>query len=239
VAAIAAAPRTYADAIESWGPSGHGLDMGPGRDAATECPTTLLEERDPIVSDRVAWRRVEYDTLSTPSASGRLELTIARDAVAHGCALWFDAELIEGIGYSTAPETGDALYGCAFLPWPQPVEVRAGARAAIDLRADHLGSSYVWSWNTEVTTASGVRRFRQSSFGAAPLSRERLARQRREHRPEVGDDAHIDSAALDLMCRGGTLGEIAAELRRRFPDRFATDSEALGRAADLASRYPA
>jgi protein arginine N-methyltransferase 1 len=237
MAALVAAPRTYADAVGAWEPSGTGLDMGPGRDAAAAAPTTLLEEIDPVVSDRVAWWRIDYATLTTPSASGRIELTVARHAVAHGCALWFDAVLSEGIGYSTAPETGDTLYGCAFLPWPQPVEVRAGARATIELRADHLDSSYVWSWNTDLAGADGVRRFRQSSFGAVPLSRERLARRRREHRPDVSGDAHVDAAALDLMCRGRTLGEVAGELRRRFPERFATDAAALGRAADLAARY--
>jgi protein arginine N-methyltransferase 1 len=235
--AIVCAPVTYADTVGAWVGSRYGIDCSPGRLAACSQVTTLGDHADEVISTHGAWFTLDYQHQATPSADGRLDLTVTRDACGHGCALWFDADLGNGTGYTTAPGTGDQLYGRAFLPWPEPVELRAGWHVSVDLRASFVDGGYVWNWRTAFGPEANGLVFRQSSFAAVPLSRERLRRRLPTHRPTLGVEAKVDALALDLLSSGLTLGEAAARINEHFPERVAGEERLLARLADLAERY--
>jgi protein arginine N-methyltransferase 1 len=236
--AVVSAPDVYSTLVDVWGRSESGIDASPIRDAATQqiAPVNSADLR--ALTDVITWQRIDYLTCETPSASGPLRWQITEGAgLSHGFALWFEARLADGISYCTGPGSGDDLYGTAFFPWPEPIACAAGATIDVNLRADLIGGSYVWTWHTEVKTAEERRSFDQSTFAGGPMSIESLRSQTPEGQVPMGIEAAIDAEALRLLTAGSRLGEAGAQLRRAFPDRFADAVEATSHVADLAARY--
>jgi protein arginine N-methyltransferase 1 len=184
------------------------------------------------------WAVLDYRTVSTADVTGTLEWTATRAGTAHGVALWFNAELAEGIGFTTGPDGPETIYGSAFVPWPSAVPLVEGDGVRMELQARLMGADYVWAWNTQVRRRDGsVEEFRQSTFLSQPFSPDALRRQAHDFRPVLNEQGRIDAAVLGMMDGGATLQEIARELQRRFPERFATWERALSRAGRLSRRY--
>jgi len=80
--------------------------------------------------------------------------------------LWFDSELHRGIGFSNHPTEPEMIYGNAFFPFSQPVEVMEDDRITLRLVAKMVGDDYVWRWDTDFPKTS----FKQSTFFGVPLS---------------------------------------------------------------------
>ena len=104
-------------------------------------------------------------TVTPAPIRGNARFSFERDGTAHGFALWFDAEIAPGIGYSNAPGE-DHVYGRVFFAWPEPVEVRAGEEVAVALFAQPVQDNYIWGWTTTFGTTV---RFRQ--MNSLPLPR--------------------------------------------------------------------
>jgi hypothetical protein len=109
---------------------------------------------------------------STADTSAEISWRVARSGVAHGIAVWFDAELADGIGFSNQPGAPELIYGNGVFPFPQPVEVREGEQVEVKLRADLVQDDYVWTWDTDFTDQKIG--FRQSTFFGMALSPEQL-----------------------------------------------------------------
>jgi hypothetical protein len=91
------------------------------------------------------------------------------------CA-WFDWDGIDGATFSNSPLSGERhIFGQAFFPWPQPVDLCRGDEVCVQLRADAVASSYLYRWETSVRRGGGVlTTFQQSDFLGVPLSPDRL-----------------------------------------------------------------
>ncbi len=79
--------------------------------------------------------------------------------------------------------------------------------------------------------------FRQTSFAAAPLTAESLARRAAHHRPTLGRDGKTAQFVLERMSGSLSLTEIGAELSRAFPERFRSEREAFDYAAKLSGEF--
>ena len=236
--AVVAAPDIYRDLIDVWGPSESGIDASPIRRAASQQSTPVNSGDLRALTEVISWTSIDYLTCQSPSTSGRLQWQLHEAAEwSHGFALWFEARLADGISYRTGPGSGDDLYGAAFFPWPEAIACRAGTTILVDLRADLVGGSYVWTWHTELNAEGGRRSFDQSTFAGGPMSIESLQSHAPDGQVAVGSEAAVDAEALRLLLQGARLGEIGAQLRKAFPDRFAGDVEATRHVADLALRY--
>ena len=187
------------------------------------------------------WAELDYRSLSGPNVSGRASWTIDRSAAAHGLSVWFDCETASGVGFSNSPASSERhVYGQAFFPWPEAVELTRGDQVSVRLRADYVHSAYVWSWDTCVTDGHSGQvkiRYRQSSFIGTPLSEERLRRRKDTFVPEPTEEARIDGRILALMDQKLTLKEIALRILAEFPSRFEDSYAVLTRTADLSERY--
>jgi ribosomal protein L11 methyltransferase PrmA len=181
--AVVSAPRIYGDLIEVWGRSDCGIDGAPVRAAAAQQVIAAGIGDLRVLSDVVEWTAIDYRALTSPSASGSLKWRMPAGS-AHGFALWFDARLADEIVYDTGPGSGDDLYGVAFFPWPEPVVTASACTIEVDLRADLVGDSYVWTWRTRVAADGFRRSFDQSTFGGSPLS-------------PVSLRAHVRQATID------------------------------------------
>ena len=236
-AAVVEAPELHGKIVAPWDEESRGFDMTPIRRAAVNAWSRGAVSEDALLADPADWAILDYRTIESPDARGRLAWEVRRTGTAHGLSLWFQADLGDGIGYGTGPGT-ETTYGTPFLPFPTPVEVAPGDRVEVDLEARLVSDDYVWRWETRIERPDrDAVSFRQSTFYAEPLSPARLRKRADSHRPTLGEDGRIDQLALARMAEGAALGEIARELRDRFPARFATWEQALTHVGRLSERY--
>jgi len=184
------------------------------------------------------WATLDYRTVREPHRSGDLSWTIERTGTAHGLNLWFDATLSPGIEYSTSPEGPGLVYGNAFFPLRQPVEVSPGDEIRCSLRADLIGGRYVWTWRTEIRCGgSETVVYTQSTFYSAPLGTRDVAVQEAGHTPGLASEGRLLRATLQLMDGSRTVEEIAAELEGAFPSRFNQWDSAIGWVRQMSREY--
>jgi hypothetical protein len=240
---VIAAPEAFERRRCVWQSEPHGLDLRsalPFVDNELEKVRAAAEQR---LCDPVQWASLHYPTLVDRAVRGSGVCRIARDGVAHGLAVWFDTELVEGVGASNAPGAPDGIYGQLFFAWPEAMELNVGDRVAFELRADPVGSDYVWTWASEIQRPSrgpaALTRFRQSSFKSLPPGPESIRRRAPTSAPALTPTGTIALEVLEGMRGGRTIGELARQLQTAHPERFPSLDEAHGFAAELAERYGA
>src|SRR5206468_89350 len=97
-----------------------------------------------VLAPAVEWARLDYSTLRERDLSRTVRLRVERAGEAHGVALWFDAEMAEGVQMSNAPGNPPMLYANAFLPWPAALALQPGDRIDVDIGAKLLAGRYLW-----------------------------------------------------------------------------------------------
>jgi protein arginine N-methyltransferase 1 len=227
------AAREHAAVAAPWSETVLGVALPAARELVLN---DMRKERfDPgqLVTEPACWADIDYTRVESRHLHATVHLRASRSAQAHGIAAWFEADLGEGISYSSAPGASESIYGNAYFPWPRAVPLAAGEEIEVTLDARHAGGDYLWTWETRCATAH----FRQSTFHANPMSAAHLRLREAGHTPRIGDEARIDLFILDSMERSMALGEIARDLAARFPVRFPRWEDALARVGDLSVRY--
>jgi type I protein arginine methyltransferase len=170
--AVAEAPGLY----ERYAPlEVEGVSLDAGRRVTSHLWTRAHLPAGALLTGAARWAEIDYRTVVDANVRGTLRWTAARNGVAHGLCLWFDAELVEGIGYSGAPGGPELVYGHGFFPFPDPVPLQAGDALEARLRADLAHGEYVWSWNTDIRPRRGDPiAFRQSTLRGSLVSLDEL-----------------------------------------------------------------
>lgn len=177
-------------------------------------------------------------TIASPDVETNLNWTIDRAGKGHGLVVWFDADLLDGAGFSNAPGAPEAIYGNLFSPWPQPIVFSAGDTVNITLTAKLLESDYVWRWTTcAQRTNDGPVKFDQSSLQGAVLSPEKLRKAASDYIPQLSEEGLLDRRILEFMDSGATLEEIARKLVAEFPQQFSRWQDALSNAGAVSKLY--
>jgi protein arginine N-methyltransferase 1 len=206
------------------------VDLAPVERAFANLWSPRRLEPSDLLSRPAVWQSIDYRTVTTPDLDGSVELTAERDGCAHGIGAWFETELAPGCGFSTAPGQPATVYGHAFFPVPRPVPMRAGEVMRVRMRANLVGTEYVWSWE-------GDGAFAQSTFHAVPLSASRLRRRADRFVPLLGRAGQAQAWILERMSASEPLGEIARGAVAAFPDVFGDFADALRRVADLSEQF--
>ena len=239
--AVAEAPELHQPVTVPWGERPYGLDLLPGAKLAANVRCRARFRRDQLLTDPVRWAELDYATLDAIDCTGAGEARAVRDGLGHGLCVWFDSVLAPGIGFSNAPGGVALVYGTMFFRWPRAVEIRAGQRVAVQMRATYVGNDYVWAWETSILGAPApgqpLESFRQSNFFARPVTSESLRRRAAGFAPQLSEDGDMDLMILQAMARGESIGDIAREVAARYPQRFPGLPAALARVADLSSKY--
>jgi SAM-dependent methyltransferase len=133
-AAPVQAEKDYQAIVGPWDDHGRGFALDTARRAAlNEWNKSHFGADDLLAAPRV-WAVLDYRTERNPHVRGTLRWTAERAATSHGFAVWFDAELAEGVGFTTGPDGAKTIYGTAFFPWlapvPDPGRVRVGVEHA-------------------------------------------------------------------------------------------------------------
>ncbi|MBB4636172.1 50S ribosomal protein L11 methyltransferase [Longimicrobium terrae] len=237
-AAPVEAPREHAAITSPWTEHGLGLDMSSSRAAALNDWGKVHFAAGQLLAAPQTWAVLDYRTITDPNLKATMEWTVERDGTGHGVSVWFDADLAEGVGFTTGPEGPQTIYGTAFLPWLEPVPLVRGDRIRMMLQARGISDDYVWVWDTTVERADGSRvRFRQSTLRAGAFPSQQMRRRGHDFAPMLGEQGRADREILGLMDGTATLGEIATEARRRFPALFTSWEAALSRVGQLSETF--
>ena len=169
-AAVVEAPAQYAELVGPWQENILGLDLSAGRRLITNNWRKTHIKPEQFLAQPVCWTTINYYEVESSDIHAQASWQAGRNGTAHGVAVWFDSELVDGIRLSNHPAAPKMIYGVGLFPFAEPVEVKEGERIELRLGADLVQDGYVWRWETDFPSAS----FKQSTFYGVPLSTAQL-----------------------------------------------------------------
>ena len=184
-AAVVEVPEKYDELVKPWNGNNTGVSLNSGRRLAVNTWNKIRVKPENLLSESVYWREIDYDNVTETNFREDISLTATRGGVAHGLAVWFDAELCDGIAFSNAPGAEELIYGQAFFPFEEAVPIAGGDRVDVRLEARLIGDHYVWRWNTSVSSQSGAKySFKQSTLLGVAFSASELRKRANTHTHE-------------------------------------------------------
>lgn len=132
-----------------------GVDLRPMRAALANVWTKERIAPESIVSSRRRVAAIDYRTFEKLDLAATVSLPVDRDADGHGVAVWFDSELAPGVTLSNRPGAPELIYGCAFFPWAQSVELHEGDTVELRMAASPGVEDYSWRWQTKLVPRDG------------------------------------------------------------------------------------
>ena len=125
--------------------------------AAVAMTTPFQCTLDPgdVLAPGVSWGEIDYGAIETPHHRGGAEWVFDSAATMDGVAIWFEAQVGGGHGFSTMPGSGATTYSHLYLPFSAPVSIPAGGSVALHIAAHFVGGDYVWAWTARVCSTNG------------------------------------------------------------------------------------
>ena len=237
-AAVVQIPELYRNITEAWR-AVPPLDLSSGLPLVLNAMYRHHLKSEHVLSEPRSWHVLDYVNGANIPAQARLELPITRDTEGHGLGIWFETQLLDGIGYSTGPRSGETVYGHLFLPWLEPVSLREGEVCSIDLRAHLVGNDYIWQWETEIpaTPEREQIRFRQSTFYGSLFPLSLLQKRAMGFVPVLNEAGLAERWIFQAIDGKRPLEDIAAEAARLFPHVFRRAEDAFNQAAEIAEKF--
>jgi protein arginine N-methyltransferase 1 len=236
--ALAEADVYYSSLTSPWKWSMQDLDLSSSLSLILNENYSVCFKSEQLLTEPKNWCVLDYAAGVQKQAAANLSFRVVRPGVAHGLCLWFETQLFEDIGYSSGPDGASTIYGQAFLPWLEPVNVVEGQEIQVELHADLVGDDYVWRWNARIDIpGSNARHFQQSTFQGANFTPHSLHRRAADFVPALSETGEADRWLLQAMDGKASLQEIAQEATKRFPRFFSGWDEAFRRAAELSGKY--
>ncbi len=238
-AAIIEAGDFYSDLVFPW------LEAAPTLNLSLSLSLLLNETYkrrfgyDQLLTAAQTWAVLDYSTGAQACARADLDFLVTRTGMAHGICLWFETELLDGIGFSSGPSSRGTVYGQVFLPWLEPVPVQQGQEIFVSLHANLVGEEYVWRWETKICAnePNASRSFQQSTFQGANFTPQSLRRRAADFVPSLSEEGQANRWMLQAIDGKTSLQEIAQAAAKKFPQIFPRWEDALHRAAELATQF--
>ncbi len=215
--------------VETTGADTYGVDLRALRTHVVDDARRRRPAPDELLLPGATLGTLDLSAVSDPGFEGTARWTPTSPVTADGFALWFDAELAEGEGFSTRPGPEQTLHGCLYLPLREPLTVPAGAKLALRFCGVPVSREYTWVWECAVTEGDErvTKTPRQSAFGGVTLTPARLARMSELHEPTLGLHGQRLHAAIELMETPQPSGSIASALAAQKSLGFASQSAAF------------
>src|SRR5712664_1215767 len=177
-AAVIDASKFHSELVAPWLNSSSGQNLSSAAPLLLNASYSSLFNREQLLTEAQTWAVLDYSVGVKACAAADLNFSATRAGTAHGVCLWFETELIDGIGYSSGPGSQKTVYGQVLLPWLQAVPVQHGQRVCVSLQANLVGEEYIWRWETKFygNGEEADRCFRQSTFQGANFTPQALRR---------------------------------------------------------------
>ena len=157
--------RLYSE-IAAWDEVGYGLDFAPAKVMSFNniyvrwlTPADLLDGG----AAAKAWDHVRFDRKNKTTRTGEVEWKVARPATIYGLALWWTADLVEGVRLSTGPLAPRTHWEQLYLPVLEPIAMAAGETLRARLKSTtsfEKGTNVMWALS--VADTRGRERVRQA-----------------------------------------------------------------------------
>jgi protein arginine N-methyltransferase 1 len=238
-AAVIEATEYYAELTSPWRSLVPMLDLSSSLALILNQTYSVSFKKDQLLTQPQSWGVLDYTVGATTRVTAELEFHAAREGTAHGACVWFEAKILDDIGYSTGPGAKDSVYGQLFLPWLQHVTLEEGQKIQLALHADLVGQDYIWRWETKIpaTANQPMLHFQQSTFHGAKFSPNALRCQAIDYAPLLSEAGQADLWMLQRMDGRASLQTIAQSASRQFPRLFSSWREAFRRAAELSKDF--
>jgi type I protein arginine methyltransferase len=236
--AILESPEYYARRASPWKDIHGGLNLTPALPLLLNASYKVRSRSEQLLTPPQIFCTLDYSRSFQPRVGAELHFRTTRPGVGHGITAWFETNLFEDVGFSTAPGSPATVYGQGFLPWLEPVPLEAGQEIEVALHADPIGGDYIWRWDTKIFAKDGhpKRTFRQSTFEGAQFASEALRRKSVDYVPVLSETGQAERWLLQAMDGTTSLQDIAQGAAERFPAVFRRQEDALRRVSVLAER---
>jgi protein arginine N-methyltransferase 1 len=238
-AAIVETPEFYKRLASPWKDAGRGIDLTAALPLVLNSVYKVRSSRQQLLTEPQVWCALDYTIHLNPRAGAKLRFRATRGGTAHGVTAWFESQLFENVGFSSAPGTVGTIYGQGFLPWLEPVVLEAGQEIEVDLHADPVGGDYVWRWDTKIAAHGGqpARSFQLSTFQGAQFTPDRLRKRATDFVPALSESGRAELWLLEAMDGSTSLQDIAKAAVERFPKVFRGRDDAFRRISSLAEKF--
>lgn len=230
-AAIAQAPERYSQIAGPWECELPDQDLSAARRKAVNDIYKMLQPPIQLLTSPQLCVALDYMLVEDPDMERELTWTVEREGTGHGIAIWFDADLAEGAGFSNHPELSHGVYSALFLPWEMATRLVAGQTVSVNLQAKLMEDDYLWRWISRIESPGQAGKtsfeFDQSLLQGALLSPAKLLRRSSQHVPQLTEEGIARRRSLELMDGRASLEEIARLLATEFPAQFPRWEQAL------------
>jgi protein arginine N-methyltransferase 1 len=234
-------PDLYSRYTAPWDNKEFGLDMEGARRIAINMWSKARIKPEQLLVKPQCWAALDYALLESYDASSKVNWVIEQGGTAHGLGVWFDSDLVESVNLSNAPGAPELIYGNAFFPLLNPVDLAKCDTVNVEITANLVGEDYIWRWNFTVLSEGNPQKikadFKQSSFLATPLSPSTLRKIADNHVPVLNENAQIDQFIISMMDGNASLGDIAHQVMKKFPNRFSKWYDVLTHVGKLSEKY--
>ena len=172
---------------------------------------------------------LDFTTATKADCDSQIDVTIERDGLCHGWVGWFQMRLGDE-WLSTSGDPAPTHWCPVFLPLEEPIEVKAGEQLDFAIKRAEYGE---WTW----TTTHAGHRQRQSTFLSQPLTPAQMLKASEKYQPALSERGQAAQWLLSRMDGSAAVVDLAEQLRKEFPQQFATDAEALKQVRELAERF--
>lgn len=238
-AAIVHTPQRYSQIAGPWECELPGQDLSAARRKAVNEIYKMRRASTQLLTDAQLCVALDYLRVEDPSLESELIWTVKRDGTGHGISIWFDADLVEGVGFSNHPESSAAIYSSMFLPWQEPIPLKAGQIVRVSLQAKTMDGDYFWRWisriESPVQPGKIAFEFDQCLLKGALLSPAKLLRRSSQYVPQLSEEGRARRRSLELMDGRTSLEEIARRLAAEFPEQFPSWEQALTLAGSVSN----
>jgi protein arginine N-methyltransferase 1 len=235
-------PEDYKSVEKPWARDVHGLDLSAGRKFLTNTWWRRpVSENVTMLAAPAILGEIEYAKVSDHNLESQCDWLISENGTAHGLSIWFDADIGFNAGYSNAPNLQGLVYGNAFFPLEQPLQVKKGDRLLTKFSARLIGEEYIYSWISEHFDGSGksLARFKQSTFNARPIPRKKLDMTSPDFAPALNREGELTLRVLQLVHDKMKMQDVAERIFREFPSRFSNMEHAREVASKIISKFGA
>lgn len=152
--------------MAAWDEVGYGIDLGVAKRMSLNNAYVRTLEPGELLdggASAKAWDIVDLRRTAKANRKGEADWKLAKPATVHGFAVWWTADLVEGVTLSTAPGAAPTHWEQLYFPLLRPLSGKAGETVTIALRSrsSRAGGTHL-AWTAGLLDRAGRQTDRQT-----------------------------------------------------------------------------